>query len=158
MHEDQLADDHGRRVSAGSICLTAGALLVTACSTAPPISSEHGSSHVPAPSVSAGASVAHPGEMRALTALAVVHELTRAGFPAANPLDTTAQDCPAIGCTQSIVTDTLRVKSFPTTAQAQRYAVPRALYQVETVVVAFAPPLSERERARYQAEIQKLMD
>jgi hypothetical protein len=95
--------------------------------------------------------------MRALTALGVVHRLTGAGLSAPNPLDTTAHDCPAIGCDQSIVTDTLRVKSFPTTAQAERYALPRGLYQVETVVVAFAPPLSEAERARYRAEIQKLV-
>lgn len=42
MRGDRLADDHGRRVPASSVCLTASALLGTACSTAPPISSEHG--------------------------------------------------------------------------------------------------------------------
>ena len=39
---DRLADDQGRQVPASSVCLTASALLGTAYSTSPPISSEHG--------------------------------------------------------------------------------------------------------------------
>ena len=61
------------------------------------------------------------------------------------------------GCDQSIVTDTLRVKSFPTTGRAEIYAKDRGLDQVETVVVSFAPPIPQAERDRYWAQIQKLV-
>ncbi|OYN77476.1 hypothetical protein CG716_18245 [Mycolicibacterium sphagni] len=97
------------------------------------------------------------GEMHALSARGLVSALKTAGFAVPNPLDTTVQDCSADGCQQSIVTDTLRVESFATTAQAQQYAADRGFYQVETVVVSFAPPLPETERARYRTEIQKLV-
>jgi len=95
--------------------------------------------------------------MGALTARGVVVALNEKGFPASNPVDTTAQECPEAGCDQSIVTDTVRVKSFPTTARAETYAADHGLFQVETVVVAFAPPLPEDEQARYRAQIQSLM-
>jgi hypothetical protein len=96
--------------------------------------------------------------MRALSARGLVNALNTAGFSAPNPLNTTVQECPVIGCDQSVVTDTLKVKSFQTTAQAERYAVLRGLFQVETLVVTFAPVLPESEQARYRAEIQRLVD
>jgi hypothetical protein len=89
----------------------------------------------PPPSKSVGASALNGGELHALTAAGVIDAITKTGLPAPNPLDTTAQDCPRIGCTQSIVTDTVTVKSFETTGQAARFAVPRGLFQVATVVV-----------------------
>jgi hypothetical protein len=135
-------------------CLAVGS-LVCACSAHQqayrgPASSAGGGS-------SLTASVTRDGEMSALTARGVVDALDRSGFAVPNPLDTTAQECPAAGCEQSIVTDTLRVKSFRTTAQAQTYAADRGLDQVATVVVAFAPPVSKDEQARYWAQIQMLM-
>lgn len=95
--------------------------------------------------------------MDALSARSLVNALNTAGFAVPNPLDTTRQDCSVDGCEQSIVTDTLRVESFATTAQAEQYAADRGFYQVETIVVSFAPPLPETERVRYRTEIQKLV-
>lgn len=96
--------------------------------------------------------------MHPLSARGLVNALNIAGFAAPNPLNTTVQECPVIGCDQSVVTDTLKVKSFETTAHAVRFAVPRALFQVERLVVTFAPVLRESEQARYRAEIRKLVD
>ncbi|WP_174398169.1 hypothetical protein [Mycolicibacterium sphagni] len=48
--------------------------------------------------------------------------------------------------------------SFPTTGLAQIYAADRSLYQVATIVVEFAPPLTHSDQVRYQVEIQKLVD
>jgi hypothetical protein len=96
--------------------------------------------------------------MLALTAVGIVNEITKAGLAAPNPRDATAQDCPLVGCDQSIVTDTVSVKSFATTGQAELYAAPGGLYQVETIVVSFAPAIPEPERSRYRTEIQKLVD
>ncbi|GJF12985.1 hypothetical protein NGTWS0302_32670 [Mycolicibacterium cyprinidarum] len=95
--------------------------------------------------------------MGGLSARGLVDALERAGFPVRNPVDTTAQECPAAGCLQSIVTDTVRVKSFGETRQAQLFAADHHLFQVTTIVVSFAPPVSPAERDRFQAEIQKLM-
>jgi hypothetical protein len=66
-----------------------------------------------------------PGEDRALTASAVIDALVRGGFATPYPLETTAQECRVAGCEQSFVTDIFRVKSFATSAEAERYATPR---------------------------------
>ena len=135
-----------------SLCLTAGVLLM-GCSSQPaaPTGSESPGAPPRATAPTRG------GEMQALTARGIVDELTRMGFAVPNPLDTTAQECPAAGCDQSIVTDTLRVKSFPSTGKAEIYARDRGLDQVETIVVSFAPPVSQAEQDRYWAQIQKLV-
>jgi hypothetical protein len=142
----------------GSACLAATVVLVTACSKPMPDAPESSRPVGPPPSKSVGASALNGGELHALTAAGVIDAITKAGLPAPNPLDTTAQDCPRIGCTQSIVTDTVAVKSFDTTGQAARFAVPRGLFQVATVVVSFAPVLTEAERARYRAQLPMLVD
>jgi hypothetical protein len=148
----------GRWRRAGSACLAASVVLVTACSKPTPDAPQSSSSAGPPPSKPVGASALTGGESHTLTAAGVIDAITKAGLPAPNPLDTTAQDCPRIGCAQSIVTDTLAVKSFETTGQAKRFAVPRGLFQVATVVVSFAPVLMESERDRYRTQIPLLVD
>lgn len=106
---------------------------------------------------SAAATATRGGELNALTARGVVDALHRAGFAAANPVDTTAQECPDAGCDQSIVTDTLQVKSFSTTGRAQKYAATQGLFQVGTVVVEFAPSVPQSERERYRAQLQRVV-
>jgi hypothetical protein len=136
-------------------CLTLGC-LTSACASHPPGYPTPASPQAASPSDLA-ATATRGGELGALTARGVVNALNRTGFAAANPVDTTAQECPAAGCDQSIVTDTLRVKSFQTTARAQAYAGDHGLDQVETIVVAFAPPVPKAEQARYWAQIQSLV-
>ncbi len=64
---------------------------------------------------------------------------------------------PCAGCDQSIVTDALRVKSFPSTGTAEIYARERGFDQVVTIVVSFAPPVSQHDQDRYWAQIEKLV-
>ena len=90
------------------------------------------------------------------TAWGVVRGLSEAGFNVDHPLDTTAQECVAVGCEQSVVTDTLRVLSFATRSQATRYASARGLDQAGTIVVRFAPPVSAVDRHRYLSAIAKM--
>src|SRR4051812_4885442 len=116
-------------------CLTVGCLL-SGCSNHPP--TYQGPATSAAGPRSAGATAMRGGELGALTARGLVDALAEAGFAVPNPLDTTAQVCPAAGCDQSIVTDTLRIKSFANTSGAQSYAGDHGLFQVETIVVAFA--------------------
>ena len=68
-----------------------------------------------------------------LTARAVIQGLARSGLLVPNPLDVTAQICPSNGCDQSIVTDTVRVTSFPSPEAAKRYAHQRGLRRPETL-------------------------
>jgi hypothetical protein len=157
MHVAHLIRGGTRRAVPMSAVLLSCVLSVGCSGTAPtPPTSAAASS--PAPSRPDGALPTRQGELGALTAKGLLDALGRDGFPAHNPVDTTAQECPAAGCLQSIVTDRLRVKSFPTTGQAQIYAADRNLYQVTTLVVDFAPPVTPAQRLRYQAEIQKLVN
>jgi len=84
---------------------------------------------------------------------AVVQALARGGFPVPNPLDVTAQICPSNGCDQSIITDTLRVTSFPSPEAANRYAHQRGLRQTANLVVAFPPVMSTTEQDEYWSAI-----
>lgn len=79
--------------------------------------------------------------------------LSRAGLPVRNALDTTSHECRTVGCAQAVVTDTVRITSFPTTGQAKSFAASRGLYQAGKFVVAFAPPLTEAERVPYRTAI-----
>ena len=138
-----------RRIFVG---LAVGCLL-SGCTSHPPA--------YPGPATSAAGATSptamRGGELGALTARGLVDALNKTGFAVPNPLDTTARECPAAGCSQSIVTDTVQVKSFSTTARAQTYAGDHGLFQVETIVVAFAPPVSQAEQHRYRTQIQFLM-
>jgi hypothetical protein len=86
----------------------------------------------------------------------VVNAIVKAGFSAPNPRDTTAEDCSQIGCDQSVVTDTVTVRSFGTTGRAETYAKPLGLDQMLNLVVVFAPNVSTSEQSRYWGEIEKL--
>ncbi|MGE2690444.1 hypothetical protein [Mycolicibacterium pulveris] len=116
---------------------------------APPSSSAH--------SQPLGASTERGGAAPELTADDVIRALTRAGLTAPHPLDTTAQECGLAQCEQSVVTDTLRVKSFATPAQAMRYAVPRGFKHVGPVSVSFPPHMPQAERQRYWSVITALV-
>jgi hypothetical protein len=133
----------------------AALLSMMACVTPPGTPSVLGSSSSAADAASR-ATATRRGELNGLTAQGLVDELARAGFATPHPLNTTAQECPKAGCEQSIITDMFRVKSFETTGAAEKYAVPRGLDQVGTIVVAFAPPLPDSERQRYWQEMVKL--
>jgi hypothetical protein len=136
------------------VCLTVGCLL-SGCSSRPP--AYPGPATSAAGPTSVGATAMRGGELGALTAHGLVDALEKRGFAVPNPLDTTAQECPAAGCDQSIVTDTLRVKSFSTTSRAETYAGNHGLFQVETIVVAFAAPVSQADQDRYRKQIQTLV-
>ncbi|WP_142391436.1 hypothetical protein [Mycobacterium sp. ENV421] len=92
-----------------------------------------------------------------LTAGGLVAALTADGVAVPNAIDTTAQECPAAGCEQAIVTDTLRVKSFATVRQAKWYSVAAGLPRFANIVVEFAPPLTVAERDGYLEAIGRLL-
>jgi hypothetical protein len=139
------------------VWFAAGFLVVlSGCSTPPPTA--RGPEALPAslPTASAGASESRGGELQSLSAQGILDAITKAGFAAPDPRDATARDCGDIGCTQSIVTGTVSVISFPSTSRAELYAIPRGLDQVGTVVVSFASTVPTSEQSRYWLEIQHL--
>jgi hypothetical protein len=132
----------------------AGGVLV-GCSGPPPTSPE--STALLDRPTTAAATAMRGGELGALTARGLVDALEKAGFAVPNRVDTTARDCPGAGCEQSITTDTLAAKSFSSTGRAQSYAADRGFFQVETVVIEFAPPVTPETRERYRAQIKAVM-
>ena len=134
--------------------VVSGVLLLSACAGQAPNPSD--ASSTPLTAVSASALPARQGELGGLTAKGLIDALNKAGLPAPNPVNATAQDCPNAGCDQSVVTDTVSVKSFDTTGRAEIYAKDLGLFQVTTLVVSFAPPMTSAEQDRYRTEIVKL--
>lgn len=94
---------------------------------------------------------------RASTARGIVTALAAGGYAVPHPLDTTGQICPRLGCLQSIVCDTLRVTSFPTSSLATRATLPGVDARVDRFVVRFAPPMPEAQKAKYWHEIRELV-
>jgi hypothetical protein len=88
---------------AASVCGCGGTTMGQP-STPPGASKQHGT-----PLASSGKD---GGERSKQTAWGVVRALSRAGFAATYPLDTTAHECPSAGCQESVVSDQLRVKAF----------------------------------------------
>lgn len=87
------------------------------------------------------------------SAASVVTALGRLGAAPPRPVDTTAQECPSAGCTQAVVTDWFRIKSFATDAAAQEYATSPQQMQAANIVVTFSPRLPTEERQRYWSAI-----
>ena len=92
-----------------------------------------------------------------LTAMGLVSALAAEGMAVPNPIDTTSQECPAAGCGQAVVTDTMRVKSFPVIQQARWYAASQRLPRFGNIVVEFAPPLSTAQCDGYLEAIGGLL-
>jgi len=138
------------------ICFVIAVAMLASCSQdAPDSDTQPGLSAAPQTGPAAAGLASQDGHTT-LTARELVDTLMEAGLAVPNAVDTTAQECRGVDCTQSIVTDTLRIKSFPTTAQAERYATSQDLPRASTVVVSFAPPLTEAEEFRYRTEIERL--
>lgn len=87
----------------------------------------------------------------------VVEALKRSGLQPGRPVDTSAADCPTIGCVQSITTERMQVLSFRTSGAAQIYAADHNMLQVMTVVVTFSPTVHAEERQAYWDAITRLM-
>lgn len=104
-----------------------------------------------------GASTNGQAPAPTLTVDDVLRALNRAGLPAPHPVDTTAQECGAAQCEQSVVTDTLRVKTFASAAEAAQYAVPLGLKHIGPVTVSFPPHMPKPEQQRYWSVITALV-
>ena len=97
-----------------------------------------------------------PAPLNGLTAARVIEDFTRAGLPTANTRDVTSTECPKVNCVQAIETDTVTVLKFPATGLAQRYIESeRNDYQIEDIVLAFAPSVSDDLKRRYEQVVER---
>ena len=144
-----------RRSCVAGVSLLVAALLATGCSDHRALTSTTAAQQSSTQAISDPLALTQQ-KAESMRAMAVVQALARRGLLVPKPLDTTAQECPTVGCTQSVVTDTLRVLSFSTKQQADAYAGPRGLFWSQNLVAAFAPPIPASERFRYMAAIGTL--
>lgn len=109
----------------------------------------------PAPATQGARSAQMPMSLNGVSAPQMVDDFRKAGLPAVNPRDTTAQDCPKLHCVQGVRTDTVSVFKFPTTGLAQQYIGSRSnVFQVEDLVLTFAPTLPGDVKQRYERELE----
>ena len=94
----------------------------------------------------------NPAPLNGVSAKQVVGAFTKAGLPALNAHDVTAEQCPSVHCAQAVGTDTVSVYKFSTTGQAQKYAgsISHA-YLVEDIAVVFAPSVTADMKQEYEA-------
>jgi hypothetical protein len=97
-----------------------------------------------------------PMSLNTVTAQQVMTAITKAGLPALNPHDVTAQQCPKLGCTQAISADTVSVFKFPATGMAQKYAGSISSdYQLEDLVLVFAPSVTPDLKREYEKVVER---
>jgi hypothetical protein len=109
----------------------------------------------PGPAARGGRSAEVPASLNRVSASQLVDDFRKARLPAQNPHDITAQECPKEHCLQGVSTDTVSVFKFPNTGLAQRYIGSRPnVFQVEDLVLTFAPKLPADLKQRYEREVE----
>jgi hypothetical protein len=97
-----------------------------------------------------------PAQLNRASAAQLMDAIVKAGLPAPNRRDTTAVKCPKLRCVQSIETDTVSVIKFAGTGPAQLYAAAISnMYQVEDVVLTFAPTVSAEQKRDYERVVDR---
>jgi hypothetical protein len=92
-----------------------------------------------------------------ISASQVIGAIGKAGLPALNPHDVTAQQCPKLHCAQAIETDTVSVFKFPITGLAQKYAGSTSnVYQIEDIVLGFKSTVTDGLKQDYERVVEGL--
>lgn len=140
-----------------SMCCPAVAMLVLAgCAGTGPAAPKSATPPIVDGGAPPAAHALNEHEKGAVSAGAVVQALRQRGLLVPNPMDVTAQMCPSSRCDQSIVTDTVRVTSFPSSEAARHYADEHGLHCSHNVVAAFPPVLSIAQQDKFWSAIAGL--
>jgi hypothetical protein len=98
----------------------------------------------------------NPAPLNGASAQQLVDAITKAGLPALNAHDVTAEKCPAMHCAHGVGTDTVSVYKFSTTGQAQKFAGSTSnVYLVEDIAVVFAPSVTADLKRKYEAVVTR---
>ncbi len=93
--------------------------------------------------------------LNALSAMDVVGTIHSAGLPTPNPIDVTADKCAKLGCVGEVDCDTVSILKFDQSGAAQRYAGTIShSYQIEDIVLIFAPTVSANQKQAYERVVQ----
>lgn len=102
------------------------------------------------------AAPAGPPQLNGVSATQLMDAIVKAGLPALNRRDVTSVKCPKLQCLQAIDTDTVSVLKFPGTGKAELYAAAIAnVYQVEDVVLTFAPTVTGGLKQQYESVVNR---
>jgi hypothetical protein len=97
-----------------------------------------------------------PAQLNEVSAAQLMDAIVKAGLPAPNRRDTTGVKCAKLHCVQSIESDTVSVLKFPGTGPAQLYAAAISnVYQVEDVVLTFAPTVTAAQKQDYERAVDR---
>jgi hypothetical protein len=94
-----------------------------------------------------------------LTVHDILVSIGKAGLAVPNPRDVTQRDCPEIGCTNKLETDTVSIIKFPSPGSAQSYAAStRSRFQIADVVVTFSSAVPTSEQSAYEEAVQRAIE
>ena len=97
-----------------------------------------------------------PPQLNGVSASQLMDSIVKAGLPAPNQRDVTSLKCPKLQCLQAIDTDTVSVLKFPGTGKAELYAAAISnVYQVEDVVLTFAPTVTGDLKRQYESVVNR---
>ncbi len=109
-----------------------------------------------APVGSSSTSAEMPAPLNGLSAPQVIEDFRKAALPVLNPQEITSVKCLKLRCLQAITTDTVTVFKFPATGIAQRYVGSRSdTYQIEDLVLEFAPTVTDDMKQRYERVVEQ---
>jgi hypothetical protein len=95
-------------------------------------------------------------QLNGVSASQLMDSIAKAGLPAPNRRDVTSVKCPKLQCLQAIDTDTVSVLKFPGTGKAELYAAAISnVYQVEDVVLTFAPTVTGDLKQQYESVVNR---
>jgi hypothetical protein len=139
--ENAMASDWGNRLPSVLASLLT-ALLLGGCA-----------GHAHPGAVSSASSAAGPDATSAWT---LVNVLTAAGLAVPNPRDVTAQRCAEIHCAGAVDADTVSIRIFSASRDAQLYEASLSSgYQLGDVVLEFAPTLDAAQRTSYERVVAR---
>jgi hypothetical protein len=91
-----------------------------------------------------------------LTVNDILAAVSDAGLPVPNPRDVTQQECPDIGCTNKVDTDTVSIMKFASPGGAQLYAgSTHGVFQVVDVVLKFSPGVPPGQQRDYELAVKR---
>lgn len=94
-----------------------------------------------------------------LTVDDIVGSIGEAGLAVPNPRNVTQRDCPKIGCTTKVETDTVSILKFPSPGSAQLYAASTpSHFQIADVVMIFSPGVPSSEQLAYAAAVKRTVE
>jgi hypothetical protein len=86
----------------------------------------------------------------------ILAAVSDAGLPVPNPRDVTPQECPEIGCTDKVDTDTVSIMKFASPGGAQLYAGSTpGVVQIVDVVLTFSATVPPGQRRDYELAVKR---